>query len=76
MINSWFKKRSAIKKSKELLKRTNNVLKKHREFLNPEVVHEADQKISQLQEAINQGRLKEIQRTYNSLFNFNKKGTT
>ena len=73
MILSWYKKRSTIKKSKELLDKTNNILSKHKEFLNPEVASEADKKVRESENAIRSGGLKEIKRTYNSLLNFNKK---
>lgn len=73
MIFSWFKKRSSIKKSTQLLDRTKNILEKHRQFLKSEVVVEADQKIKESESAIQKGRLKEINRTHNALLSFNKK---
>ncbi len=73
MILSWFKKRSTVKKSKELLRTTNKILNKHRQFLKPEIAYEADQKIKESETAIEKGGLKEIKRTHNSLINFNKK---
>lgn len=73
MINLWFKKISAIKKSRELLSRTNKILKKHGEFLNSEIAYEAAQKIRDCESAINQGGLKDIETAYFSLSKFTKK---
>lgn len=73
MVISWFRKRSAIKKSKELLKRTDNILSKHGKFLPADVVEEANKKIRYSNDVIKTGGIKEIERAQRSLENFNKK---
>lgn len=72
MTLKWFRKRKAVKNSKELVHRTKDILKNNKGHLNSDVVQLAEKKILNTQNAIREGSLSEIENSRDSLNSYLK----
>ena len=69
MLNSWYRKHKIIKKSQELLNSTKSILKAHKNDISPDIRNIFNERLNELEKALDSNDPEQINSSYNSLKN-------
>ena len=69
MLNSWYKKHKLIKKSQELLNSTKSILKANKTDISPDIRNIFNERLNELEKALESNDPEQINGSYNSLKN-------